>query len=102
MYGRPIEMNFRFDRPAFDKLYLQGKLNVAKADTVKVSMKAEGDNDDGQFFSKTWDGGSGGYGIGMFGIREGAKTSLKWKSRGVPEIFKNTQTLPFYEVSYLL
>jgi hypothetical protein len=52
MYGRPIEMDFRFDRPAFDKLYLQGKLNIAKADTVKVSMKAEGDNDDGQFFSK--------------------------------------------------
>jgi hypothetical protein len=52
MYGRPIEMDFRFDRPAFDKLYLQGKLNVAKADTVKVSMKAEGDNDDGQFFQK--------------------------------------------------
>jgi hypothetical protein len=60
MYGRPIEMDFRFDRPAFDKLYLQGKLNIAKADTVKVSMKAEGDNDDGQFFSKKPGVGGGG------------------------------------------
>jgi hypothetical protein len=59
MYGRPIEMDFRFDRPAFDKLYLQGKLNVAKADTVKVSMKAEGDNDDGQFFYNTRARGAG-------------------------------------------
>ena len=91
MYGRPIEMDFRFDRPAFDKLYLQGKLNIAKADTVKVSMKAEGDNDDGTFFQKP--GGWGGLGNKDILDKGGSQNKFEMEiSRGTGN-FQKTRTL---------
>ena len=44
----PIDFELRFDRPRSEKVDLRSKLVLAGTETGKVSVKVEGDNDDGE------------------------------------------------------